>query len=83
MRLSSEYTKREVHDSAFETKFVAPEVAIAVERSSYDTIANSHRDDLAARLNSPKKEVSKPNWNGVFSSSQATEKGFFNSGWFW
>lgn len=83
MKLSTEFTKREGHDSAFEGRFVAPEHAIAVERSSYDTLANTHREELAAR-DKPPREVSRPNWVQYFGNTH--DGGFFKSGssfWWW
>ena len=80
MKLSAEYTKREGHDMAFESKYVAPEQAIAVERSSYDTIANTHREELAAR-DKPPREASRPDWVTYFGNTH--QDGFFKNVFWW
>lgn len=79
MKLSTEYTKREGHDTTFESRFVPAEQAIAVEISSYDQIANTHREELAKRAGQPRVETGRPAWNTFFGNTH--DGGFFKSGW--
>lgn len=79
MKLSTEFTKRETHDAAFEGKYVGAEQAITVEVSSYDTLANTHREGLAERK--PPREVGRPDWVQYFGNTHGG--GFFKPGWFW
>ena len=82
MKLSSEAAKRELHDDAFENKFVPPPQAVTVETSTLETVANSHREELAARGGLPVRATGKPDWMSFFgNTSRSSQDGFFN-GWF-
>lgn len=74
LKLSAEIKKREAHDEAFESRYVAAAQAEAVVGSTYDTLANTHRDELAAREGRPSRIVGKPNWFPFF--------GGVTGGWF-
>lgn len=83
MKLSAEAAKRDAHDDTYGSKFVHPQQAELVTTSAYDSIANSHRDELAARGGKPLPEGGgKPNWNTFFGNPH--RNGFFEtlfSGW--
>jgi hypothetical protein len=79
LKLSAEAAKREVHDDAFESKFVPPPQAQIVETSAIDQVANSHRDELAAREGQLPRPRQGANWNTFFGNTN--HDGFFNS-WF-
>jgi len=85
MKYSTEFAKRERHDEAFESTFVAPEQAITVERSSYEMVANTHREELN---DGPRSPVPRGNWLQHFTNTEGSgflhSSGFFNGkGWFW
>ena len=73
MKLTSQAAKREHHDEFFESKFVVPQQADVVVTSSYDAVANSHRDQLALKEGKPGRNVGKPDWFNFFSNT---------NGWF-
>ena len=78
MKLSAEFQRRERHDDAFETGFVAPEQAITVEISAYETIATTHRTELSHRDMTQSRAPSGGNWIQQF---QRVDGGFFTN-WF-
>lgn len=73
-KLSLELKKREAHDENFEQRFVSAQQAETLVASSYDSLSNTHRDELAAREGRPARIIGKPNWMPFF----ATVRG----GWF-
>ena len=80
LKLSSEFSKREGHDATFESRFVPAEQAIAVEISTYEQVATSHRDELAKRADKPRAEITgRPAWNTFFGNPH--DGGFFKL-WF-
>ena len=88
-RLSATAAKREIHDDHFEGKYVAAQEATLVSNSMYDTIANTHREELAAKEGQPTNRSGggKPNWMTFFGNSDGQDRnaldgGFFNGkGW--
>ena len=78
-KLSLEHAKRELHDEAFESKFVQQNQAQVLAESQYDAVANQHRDDLAAKGGAISERRSKPEWVTFFGNTH--HDGFFN-GWF-
>ena len=83
MKLSGEATKREMHDEAFEGKYVQPVQADIVATSAYDVLANTHRDELAAREGQIIRTVQKAPWMQWFGNAnkESTREGFF-ADWF-
>ena len=73
-KLSADLARRRGHDHAFESKFVLTPHAETVVSSPYDTLANNHREQLAARAGKPGRVIGKPGWMPFFSH--------ISSGWF-
>lgn len=81
MKLSEEFTKREVHDEAFENKFVDSDDAAIVQSSSYDTLANQHRDGLDPDEIANRPADGRGNWMQWFGNPN--DDGFFGGkSWF-
>lgn len=83
MKLSDEAWKRESHDDAYVGRFVHPQQAELVASSLVEQVANTHRDELAARGSRPSSPGGgKPNWNTFFGNTH--KNGFFHKlfgGW--